>query len=133
MRYISIANFFCVLILIVNILDFPIYCKEEKIRIYYICYIYFLLLLSFGKAEMKNNRIRRRVYELLSKAAASASSQPRPGQCELHFVFYRKPDSFLESHERNGHVSGVHFEKTVLKGSFFFCICLCYIIFHLFS
>ncbi|KAJ4708474.1 NADPH:adrenodoxin oxidoreductase, mitochondrial [Melia azedarach] len=68
------------------------------------------------EAEMKNNRIRRRVYELLSKAAASASSQPRPGQCELHFVFYRKPDSFLESHERNGHVSGVHFEKTVLKG-----------------
>ncbi|XP_024033730.1 NADPH:adrenodoxin oxidoreductase, mitochondrial isoform X3 [Citrus clementina] len=66
--------------------------------------------------EMKNSRIQRRVYELLSKAAASASSQPMLGQRELHFVFFRKPDSFLESNERSGHVSGVHFEKTALKG-----------------
>ncbi|KAL9440664.1 hypothetical protein AB3S75_019351 [Citrus x aurantiifolia] len=66
--------------------------------------------------EMKNSRIQRRVYELLSKAAASASSQPMSGQRELHFVFFRKPDSFLESNERSGHVSGVHFEKTALKG-----------------
>ncbi|KAH7572281.1 hypothetical protein JRO89_XS04G0231500 [Xanthoceras sorbifolium] len=66
--------------------------------------------------EMKNNRIQRRVYELLSKAAASGSSQPNSGQRELHFVFFRKPDSFLESDERSGHVSGVHIEKTVLKG-----------------
>lgn len=65
---------------------------------------------------MKNSRIQRRVYELLSKAAASASSQPMSGQRELHFVFFRKPDSFLESNERSGHVSGVHFEKTALKG-----------------
>lgn len=66
--------------------------------------------------EIKNNRIQRRVYELLSKAAASESSQPMSGQRELHFVFYRKPDSFLESNERSCHVSGVNFEKTVLKG-----------------
>ncbi|TXG61414.1 hypothetical protein EZV62_012777 [Acer yangbiense] len=66
--------------------------------------------------EMKNNRIQRRVYELLSKAAASGSSQPSSGQRELHFVFFRKPDSFLESDERSGLVSGVHVEKTVLKG-----------------
>ncbi|KAJ0091088.1 hypothetical protein Patl1_13286 [Pistacia atlantica] len=66
--------------------------------------------------EMKNSRIQRRVYELLSKAAASASSQSSSGQRELHFVFFRKPDCFLESEKKVIHVSGVHFEKTALKG-----------------
>ncbi|XP_044462846.1 NADPH:adrenodoxin oxidoreductase, mitochondrial [Mangifera indica] len=65
--------------------------------------------------EMKNSRIQRRVYELLSKAAASASSQSSSGQRELHFVFFHKPDCFLESEKSSGHVSGVHFERTVLK------------------
>lgn len=69
------------------------------------------------KEELKNNRIHRRVYELLSKAAATAPSYPRSGQRELHFVFFQKPDRFLESDERGGHVSGLHFEKTTLKGS----------------
>jgi adrenodoxin-NADP+ reductase len=69
------------------------------------------------KEELKNNRIHRRVYELLSKAAATAPSYPRSGQRELHFVFFQKPDRFLESDERRGHVSGLHFEKTTLKGS----------------
>lgn len=54
---------------------------------------------------------------MLYKAATTGPSHPRSGQRELHFVFFRKPDRFLESDERKGHVSGVHFEKTVLKGS----------------
>lgn len=77
------------------------------------------LLLSFGKEEMKNNRIRKRVYELLSKAATSRPSHPSSDQRELHFVFFRKPDKFLESDERTGHVSGVRLEKTKLIGKFF--------------
>ncbi|CAI0543395.1 unnamed protein product [Linum tenue] len=66
--------------------------------------------------ELKNSRIRKRVYELLSKAATTGPSLPSSGQRELHFVFFRKPDSFSESAEYPGHVSGVHLEKTVLKG-----------------
>ncbi|CAA0836108.1 NADPH\\x3aadrenodoxin oxidoreductase-mitochondrial [Striga hermonthica] len=65
--------------------------------------------------EMKNNRIRRRVYELLSKAASSGHATV-PGQHELHFVFFRKPERFLESDDKNGHHGGVRLEKTVLKG-----------------
>uniref|UniRef100_A0A2N9H213 NADPH:adrenodoxin oxidoreductase, mitochondrial n=1 Tax=Fagus sylvatica TaxID=28930 RepID=A0A2N9H213_FAGSY len=65
---------------------------------------------------LKNNRIQRRVYELLSKAVTTQPSYPRSGQRELHFVFFRKPDRFLDADERKGHVSGVQFEKTVLKG-----------------
>lgn len=67
--------------------------------------------------ELKNNRIHRRVYELLSKAAASQSSHQSTGQRELHFVFFRKPEMFLESEDLTGHVGGVHFEKTILKES----------------
>ncbi|CAI0628785.1 unnamed protein product [Linum tenue] len=66
--------------------------------------------------ELKNSRIRKRVYELLSKAATTGPSLPSSGQRELHFVFFRKPDSFSESAEYPGHVSGVHLEKTGLKG-----------------
>ncbi|KAJ4839892.1 hypothetical protein Tsubulata_003200 [Turnera subulata] len=65
--------------------------------------------------EMRNSRIQRRVYELLSKAATSGPP-PSSGQRELHFIFFRKPDRFLDSAERSGYVTGVHFEKTVLKG-----------------
>lgn len=65
---------------------------------------------------MKNNRIRRRVYELISKAASSGHSPPLPGQRELHFVFFRKPDRFLESEDRSGHVAGVRLEETTLQG-----------------
>ncbi|XP_057751131.1 NADPH:adrenodoxin oxidoreductase, mitochondrial isoform X2 [Arachis stenosperma] len=74
-----------------------------------------LRLTPADEEELKSNRIKRRVHELLSKAAA----KPRTAglnQRELHFVFFRKPDSFQESEDRTGHVSGVHFEKTVLKG-----------------
>ncbi|KAM7276195.1 hypothetical protein ACFE04_018061 [Oxalis oulophora] len=65
--------------------------------------------------EMKNSRIQKRVYELLSKAV-KAGTNPSPDQRELHFVFFRKPDRFQESEERTGHVGGIHFEKTVLEG-----------------
>ncbi|CAN1769963.1 NADPH:adrenodoxin oxidoreductase, mitochondrial [Linum perenne] len=71
---------------------------------------------SEDEEELKNNRIRRRVYELLSKAASSGPALPSSGQRELHFVFFRKPDSFSESTDQPGHVSSIHFEKTVLKG-----------------
>ena len=65
---------------------------------------------------MKNNRIRRRVFELLSKASSSAAPHPSLGQRELHFTFFRKPEKFLESSDRSGYVDGVNFEKTTLKG-----------------
>ncbi|KVI01246.1 NAD(P)-binding domain-containing protein [Cynara cardunculus var. scolymus] len=65
---------------------------------------------------MKNNRIRRRVFELLSKASSSAAPHPSSGQRELHFTFFRKPDKFLESDDRSGHVAGLQFEKTTLQG-----------------
>lgn len=64
--------------------------------------------------EMKNSRARKRIYELLSKAAAGTSK----GDCdqrELHFVFFRQPERFLESDESKGHVSGVNLEKTILE------------------
>ncbi|XP_019088636.1 PREDICTED: NADPH:adrenodoxin oxidoreductase, mitochondrial isoform X2 [Camelina sativa] len=68
--------------------------------------------------EMKNSRIRKRIYELLSKAAAAAgTSESDPDQRELHFVFFRQPDRFLESNERKGHVSGVNLEKTILESA----------------
>ncbi|GFS41041.1 pyridine nucleotide-disulfide oxidoreductase family protein [Actinidia rufa] len=67
--------------------------------------------------ELKNNRIHRRVYELLSKAAMSGPSHCYTGQRELHFVFFRNPDRFLDSDDRSGHVAGVRFEKTILKES----------------
>ncbi|XP_021860291.2 NADPH:adrenodoxin oxidoreductase, mitochondrial isoform X2 [Spinacia oleracea] len=65
--------------------------------------------------EMRTSRIQKRVYELLSKAATSSPVSPTTGQRELHFVFFRKPDRFLESEKRNGKVAAVHFEKTTLK------------------
>ncbi|XP_057421030.1 NADPH:adrenodoxin oxidoreductase, mitochondrial [Lotus japonicus] len=76
-----------------------------------------LHLTPSDEEELKSSRIQRRVYELLSKAATSRPKQAGLNQRELHFVFFRKPDSFQESEERAGHVSGVHFEKTVLKGA----------------
>ncbi|CAH8382702.1 unnamed protein product [Eruca vesicaria subsp. sativa] len=66
--------------------------------------------------EMKNSRARKRIYELLSKAAAAAeTSKGNCGQRELHFVFFRQPERFLESDENKGHVSGVTLEKTILE------------------
>ncbi|KAG6407738.1 hypothetical protein SASPL_130735 [Salvia splendens] len=65
--------------------------------------------------EMKNSRIRRRVHELLSKAVTPGCT-PVAGQRELHFVFFRKPDMFLELDDNSGHVGGIRLEKTALKG-----------------
>ncbi|XP_052182326.1 NADPH:adrenodoxin oxidoreductase, mitochondrial isoform X2 [Diospyros lotus] len=67
--------------------------------------------------EMKNSRIKRRVYELLSKAVMSGPSHNSTGQRELHFVFFRKPDKLLDSDDRSGYVAGVRFEKTILRES----------------
>lgn len=98
---------------------------------------FFLTLFSFffPKEEIKNSRARKRIYELLSKAAAAAgTSEADPDQRELHFVFFRQPDRFLESDERMGQVSGVNLEKTILESnalfgiSWFFCRFLsCYL------
>ncbi|GKD65508.1 NADPH:adrenodoxin oxidoreductase, mitochondrial isoform X2 [Tanacetum coccineum] len=74
-----------------------------------------LLKTSADEEEMKNNRIRRRVFELLSKASSSASPHPSLGQRELYFTFFRKPEKFLESSDRSGYVDGVNFEMTTLK------------------
>ncbi|VFQ75793.1 unnamed protein product [Cuscuta campestris] len=70
---------------------------------------------SADEEVLKNNRINRRVHELLSKAATSTASFPTPGQRELQFVFFRKPDRFLESDVRSGHVAGVRFERTTIR------------------
>lgn len=108
-------------------------CTYYSYSIWYIFFsIWFVILIlsvfwccHWAKEEIKNNRIQRRVYELLSKAATTGHSYPRSGQRELHFVFFRKPDIFLDSDERRGHVSGVRFEKTVLKGSKPSCVLQC--------
>ncbi|XP_010254045.1 PREDICTED: NADPH:adrenodoxin oxidoreductase, mitochondrial [Nelumbo nucifera] len=65
--------------------------------------------------ELKNNRIQRRVYDLLSKAATTKPCHPTFSQCELHFIFFRKPDRFLPSDNSSSKVTGVRFEKTILK------------------
>lgn len=76
-----------------------------------------LLKSPADEEELKNNRIKRRIHELLSKAANSGCSSPSSGQRELHFVFFRKPDRFLDPDDKSGHVSGVRFEKTMLQES----------------
>jgi len=84
---------------------------------------FFTLMLSMywcchlAKEELKSNRIHRRIFELLSKAATSRPVHAGLNQRQLRFVFFRKPDSFQESKDSTGHVSGVRFEKTVLKGN----------------
>ncbi|XP_022731058.1 NADPH:adrenodoxin oxidoreductase, mitochondrial isoform X2 [Durio zibethinus] len=50
-------------------------------------------------------------------AAVAGPSEPSSGRRELHFVFYRQPARFLESFDKMGYVSGVHLEKTALKGT----------------
>lgn len=67
---------------------------------------------------MKNNRIRKRVYELLAKAAKSPLGDCPTDMRNLHFVFFRKPIKFVS--EDNLTVSGVQLEKTVLKGVWIF-------------
>lgn len=59
--------------------------------------------------------MQRRICELLSKAAGSGPS--RTSERALHSVFFRRPDRFLESNDKPGHVSGVRLEKTILKGT----------------
>ncbi|KAI4962888.1 hypothetical protein ZWY2020_024666 [Hordeum vulgare] len=66
------------------------------------------------KEEMKNSRIKRRVYELLSKAATMHQENNDNGQKELHFLFFRKPTKFLPS-EDGSTVGAVELEKTLLK------------------
>ncbi|XVE70454.1 hypothetical protein DITRI_Ditri10aG0073700 [Diplodiscus trichospermus] len=90
---------------VLGIKDLYIHIKEEDLKI-----------TPADEEEMKNSRIHRRIYELLSKAAVARASQPSSGQRELHFVFFHQPDMFLESSDKKGYVSGVHLERTVLKG-----------------
>ncbi|CAN6456560.1 unnamed protein product [Victoria cruziana] len=74
-----------------------------------------LKLSHLDEEELKNSRIQKRVYELLCRGA---SQQQRYTTCqrELHFVFFRKPDRFLQS-DSESRVSGVRLEKTALKES----------------
>lgn len=64
--------------------------------------------------EMRNSRIKRRVYELLSKAATAHQEKRDDERKELHFVFFRKPTRFLPS-EDGSTVGAVELEKTLLK------------------
>ncbi|TVU42037.1 hypothetical protein EJB05_08420 [Eragrostis curvula] len=64
--------------------------------------------------EMRNSRIQRRVYELLSKAANAHKDSNSNDQKELHFVFFRRPTRFLPS-ENGSMVGAVQLEKTFLK------------------
>ncbi|XP_047095955.1 NADPH:adrenodoxin oxidoreductase, mitochondrial-like [Lolium rigidum] len=66
------------------------------------------------KEEMRNSRIKRRVYELLSKAATVHQEKSNDDRKELHFVFFRKPTRFLPS-EDGTTVGAVELEKTLLK------------------
>uniref|UniRef100_A0ACD5TPU1 Uncharacterized protein n=1 Tax=Avena sativa TaxID=4498 RepID=A0ACD5TPU1_AVESA len=66
------------------------------------------------KEEMTNSRIKRRVYELLSKAATVHQEKSNDDRKELHFVFFRKPTRFLPS-EDGSTVGAVELEKTLLK------------------
>ncbi|XP_047044865.1 NADPH:adrenodoxin oxidoreductase, mitochondrial-like isoform X2 [Lolium rigidum] len=66
------------------------------------------------KEEMSNSRIKRRVYELLSKAATVHQEKRNDDRKELHFVFFRKPTRFLPS-EDGTTVGAVELEKTLLK------------------
>ncbi|XWS26821.1 hypothetical protein CRYUN_Cryun26dG0063000 [Craigia yunnanensis] len=90
---------------VLGIKDLYIHIKEADLKI-----------TPADEVEMKKSRIHRRIYELLSKAAIAGPSQPSSGQRELHFVFFHQPDRFLESYDEKGYVSGVHLEKTALKG-----------------
>ncbi|XP_076905418.1 NADPH:adrenodoxin oxidoreductase, mitochondrial-like isoform X2 [Bidens hawaiensis] len=76
-----------------------------------------LQITAADEEEMKNNRIRKRVFDLLTKASSSSQTRPTSGQPELHFTFFWKPEKFLESNDKTGHVGCVNFEKTTLKGS----------------
>ena len=93
---------------------------------------YFCLLwsLSLSLEKMNQNRIQGRVYELFCKAAMSGPSHHSSRQHEPHFVFFHKPDKFLDSYDGSGRVGGLCFEKTVLKGIFSFMNINC---FHPFS
>ncbi|KAK1693762.1 hypothetical protein QYE76_010459 [Lolium multiflorum] len=66
------------------------------------------------KEEMRNSRIKRRVHELLSKAATVHQEKSNDDRKELHFVFFRKPTRFLPS-EDGTTVGAVELEKTLLK------------------
>ncbi|EMS57488.1 NADPH:adrenodoxin oxidoreductase, mitochondrial [Triticum urartu] len=74
------------------------------------CYSY----MSVTMEEMRNSRIKRRVYELLSKAATVHQENNDNDQKELHFVFFRKPTKFLPSDDGST-VGAVELEKTLLK------------------
>ena len=67
---------------------------------------------------MKNSRIQKRVYELLSKAANVHKESNNNDQKELHFIFFRRPTRFLPS-ENGSTVGAVQLEKTLLKGQLY--------------
>uniref|UniRef100_A0A0E0ND19 NADPH:adrenodoxin oxidoreductase, mitochondrial n=1 Tax=Oryza rufipogon TaxID=4529 RepID=A0A0E0ND19_ORYRU len=73
-----------------------------------------LVTLPADEEEIRNSRIKRRVYELLSKAAIAHKGKNNNGQKELHFVFFRRPTRFLPS-EDGVTVGAVQLEKTCLK------------------
>ncbi|EEF48221.1 conserved hypothetical protein [Ricinus communis] len=52
-----------------------------------------------------------------TKVATSGHSHPSSDQRELHFVFFQKPDRFLDSEVRTGHVAGIGSGKQVAVGT----------------
>ncbi|KAG7018884.1 NADPH:adrenodoxin oxidoreductase, mitochondrial [Cucurbita argyrosperma subsp. argyrosperma] len=66
---------------------------------------------------VKSPTDERRVYELLAKAAASGPPHSGAGRRELHFVFFRKPEKFLSSVDKKGHVGGSSPGKQIARGT----------------
>jgi adrenodoxin-NADP+ reductase len=81
---------------------------------------------------MRNSRIKRRVHELLSKAATVHQEKSNDDRKELHFVFFRKPTRFLPS-EDGTTVGAVELEKTLLKGYMSGVYSIIYFLAHLFD
>ncbi|KAG8058710.1 hypothetical protein GUJ93_ZPchr0002g25058 [Zizania palustris] len=73
-----------------------------------------LVTSTADEEEIRNSRIQRRVYELLSKAATAHKGNISNDQKELHFVFFRRPIRFLPA-EDGSTVDVVQLEKTCLK------------------
>eukprot|EP00897_Mesotaenium_endlicherianum_P002229 jgi/Mesen1/2033/ME000148S01135 len=71
---------------------------------------------AVDKEEMKLSRSHRRVFELLTKAAAQGAPPGGASSREVEFKFFRTPVEFLPRPDDAERVGGVRLERTVLQG-----------------